>query len=574
VVFTAPYAHEEDMLLLLGAFFAGVITVFAPCVFALLPVVIGGSMSGDVQDKRRPLIIAASLAVSLIVFTLLLKVTTLFIDVPPVVITGISGAIIVLLGLALLFPTIYDRLIIALNLQARSQRLLSKSSGKGALIGPIMTGAALGPVFSSCSPVYAYILATVLPVNFGQAMAYILAYVIGLSGMLLLIGFFGQKLVRKLKWASNPRGWFTRIVAILFVIVGLLIITGYDKKFQTYISENTPFNFDAISAKLIPGSTEISNEGVLNVEPYQAPEFTGINQWINGGPQRLSDLKGKVVLVDFWTYSCINCIRTQPYLKEWYSTYKDTGFEIIGIHAPEFSFEKNVSNVKKAVEDAGLAYPVGLDNDFKTWAAYNNQYWPATYLIDAEGNVRRVHFGEGGYKETEQAIRQLLSDAGKSLPAATTMAQGATSSDAETPETYLGTRRAGNYVGETRLISGERQYEPARLEKVNQWTLGGQWSISGEGITAVKDSVLRIRIAAKDVYLVTGAGANGSIGVTVNGKPVSQTEFAGQDVNNSEVTVSMAQLYKIVHFNDFTADATIELRVPAGMQLNTFTFGS
>jgi cytochrome c biogenesis protein CcdA/thiol-disulfide isomerase/thioredoxin len=549
------------MLLLLGAFFAGIITVFAPCVFALLPVVIGGSMSGDVQDKRRPFIIAGSLAVSLIVFTLLLKATTLFIDVPPVIITGISGAIIVLLGLTLLFPTMYDRLIIALNLQAKSQQLLSKSSGRGALIGPIITGAALGPVFSSCSPVYAYILATVLPVNFGVAMAYILAYVLGLSVMLLLIGFFGQKLVRRLKWASNPRGWFTRIVAVLFIIVGTLIITGYDKKFQTYISENTPFNFDAISARLIPSNGTTAKSGVLNVEAYKAPEFTGIENWINSKPQTIAALKGKVVLVDFWTYSCINCIRTQPYLKAWYKTYKDSGFEIIGVHAPEFSFEKNADNVRNAAKEAGLTYPIGLDNDFSTWAAYKNQYWPASYLIDADGNVRRTHFGEGSYVETEQAIRTLLSEAGKSLPGETTMKEGSTSGKNETPETYLGTKRAGNYVGDTRLVSGENFFVADMLERVNQWTLGGTWKVSGEGITAVKDSTLKIRVAAKNVYLVTGTNTKGVVGVTVDGK-------------ESKIDVSMAQLYKVMQFDSFKPDSTIELRVPAGIQLNTFTFGS
>lgn len=549
------------MLLLLGAFFAGIITVFAPCVFALLPVVIGGSMSGDVQDKRRPFIIAGSLAVSLIVFTLLLKATTLFIDVPPVIITGISGAIIVLLGLTLLFPTMYDRLIIALNLQAKSQQLLSKSSGKGAIVGPIITGAALGPVFSSCSPVYAYILATVLPVNFGVAMAYILAYVLGLSVMLLLIGFFGQKLVRRLKWASNPRGWFTRIVAVLFIIVGTLIITGYDKKFQTYISENTPFNFDAISARLIPSNGTTAKSGVLNVEAYKAPEFTGIENWINSKPQTIAALKGKVVLVDFWTYSCINCIRTQPYLKAWYKTYKDSGFEIIGVHAPEFSFEKNADNVRNAAKEAGLTYPIGLDNDFSTWAAYKNQYWPASYLIDADGNVRRTHFGEGSYAETEQAIRTLLSEAGKSLPGETTMKEGSTSGKNETPETYLGTKRAGNYVGDTRLVSGENFFVADMLERVNQWTLGGTWKVSGEGITAVKDSTLKIRVAAKNVYLVTGTNTKGVVGVTVDGK-------------ESKIDVSMAQLYKVMQFDSFKPDSTIELRVPAGIQLNTFTFGS
>lgn len=221
------------MFLLLGAFFAGIITVLAPCVLPLLPIIIGGSITGDVQDKRRPFIIAASLAISLIVFTLLLKATTLLIDIPPQAITYVSGGIIVGIGILLLFPTLYERMILFFNLQAKSQELLGKSGGKGAVIGAIITGAALGPVFSSCSPVYAYILATVLPVNFGVAMAYMVAYVLGLSLMLLLIGFVGQKFVRRLKFASNPHGWFNRAVAVIFIVVGLLVVTGYDKKLQT-----------------------------------------------------------------------------------------------------------------------------------------------------------------------------------------------------------------------------------------------------------------------------------------------------------------------------------------------------
>lgn len=562
------------MLLLLGAFFAGVITIFAPCVFALLPVIIGGSMSGDVKDKRRPFVIAISLAVSLIVFTLLLKATTLFIDVSPSVITGISGAIIVLLGLALLFPMLYDRIIIALNLQAKSQQLLAKGSGKGALLGAVITGAALGPVFSSCSPVYAYILATVLPVDFGMAMIYMLAYVLGLSSMLLLVGFLGQKVVRHLKWASNPRGWFTRIVAVLFIIVGLLIITGYDKRFQTYISEHTPFDFDGLSSQLIPGSTK-DNGQLLNVESYKAPEFRGIDTWINSEPQKLSDLKGKVVLIDFWTYSCINCIRTQPYLKEWYSTYKDSGLEIIGVHAPEFSFEKNPNNVRNAVKEAGLTYPIAMDNDLMTWAAYENQYWPSTYLIDQEGNVRRVHYGEGKYAETEQAIRQLLARGGKELPSPTKGLSGTVpTSQNETPETYLNAARASGFIGSERLTVGVKTFSPQSLDSVNKWTLGGTWEVSSEGIKAVRDATLRFRVAAKDVYLVTGSSMDGTIEVSLDGKPIGQTPYSGSDVNDSKLNVTMAQLYKLVRYDSFKRDSTIELKVPEGVQLNTFTFGS
>lgn len=563
------------MLLLLGAFFAGIITVLAPCVFALLPVIIGGSMSGDVHDKRRPFIITASLAVSLLVFTLLLKATTLFIDISPAAITYVSGGIIVGLGIVTLFPGIYERIILFFNLQAKSQQLLGSGTGKGAVIGAIITGAALGPVFSSCSPVYAYLLATVLPVNFGLAMLYIVVYVLGLSIMLLLIGFLGQKLIRKIRFASNPKGWFQRIVAILFIIVGLLIITGYDKRLQTYISQNTPFDFDSISAQLIPSNNRESAEGVLNVKPYKAPEFTGLSDWINSEPKTVEGLKGKVVLVDFWTYSCINCIRTQPYLKQWYDTYKDSGLEIIGVHAPEFAFEKNPKNVREAVEKAGLNYPIALDNNFSTWGAYENQYWPASYLIDSEGNVRRTHFGEGEYKETEQAIRQLLQDSGAKLPNATSALSGTVPvTDKQTPETYLGTKRASDFVGTPRLLQGTNMFTPGELTEVNDWTLGGMWQVTGESITAGQNATLTFRFAAKDMYIVTGSDTNASIGVTLNGTPISQTQSPGKDIKTSTLSVTAAQLYKIVEHQSFNADSTVMLSVPAGVQLNVFTFGS
>ena len=564
------------MLLLLGAFFAGMITVLAPCVFALLPVIVGGSISGNVQDKRRPLIITASLAISLVVFTVLLKATTLFIDISPEVITYISGGIIVGVGVVTLFPQIYERIILFFNLQAKSQQLLGKSSGRGAVIGAIITGAALGPVFSSCSPVYAYLIATVLPVNFGLAMLYITAYVIGLSLMLLLIGYVGQKLIRKIKFAANPRGWFQRSVAILFIVVGVLIISGYDKRFQTFVSQNTPFNFDGLSAKLIPSDTgRESTEGVLNVKPYKAPELQDIAGWINSEPTTIAEQKGKVVLVDFWTYSCINCIRTQPYLKAWYERYKDSGLEIIGVHAPEFAFERSKANVENAVKKAGLEYPVALDNDFATWNAFKNQYWPATYLIDTEGTVRRVHEGESQYKETEDAIRQLLREGGKNVPAQYSNPEGGATptQEGQTPETYLGTRRASDYVGAQRLVRGQHKFAQAQLPKVNNWTLGGAWQVDSEGIRAVQGATLKIRIAAKEMYIVTGSGMQADVAVLVNGTPISQTASAGDDVKDSRVTVTKAQLYRIIDFDRFEKDSIVELKVPDGVQLNAFTFG-
>lgn len=564
-------------LLLIGSFIAGILTVLAPCVLPLLPVIIGGSIRGGNANKRRPYIIAASLAVSLILFTILLKATTLLIDIPPQVFTYVSGAILILLGIAFLFPSLYERFILAFNLQAKSQQLLGKSRGKGPIIGAIITGAALGPVFSSCSPVYAYILATVLPVRFAEAMLYILAYVLGLAGMLLLVGILGRRVIGKIKFASNPRGWFNRSIAIVFIVVGLLVLTGTDKQLQTYISEHTPFNFDALSAKLIPSNnTSTSSSGVLNVKPYRAPDFRGIDSWINSKPLHISDLKGKVVLVDFWTYSCINCIRTQPYLKGWYKLYHDSGFEIVGVHAPEFAFERVKRNVENAAKDAGLTYPIALDNSFATWNAYQNQYWPASYLIDAEGNVRRFHAGEGKYKEGEDAIRTLLTDAGNDLPDKRYVADDNSSKPVqhETPETYLGSSRASNYVGKQPLINGKHTFSPERLERVNDWTLSGSWDISSEGITSGKNAELSIRFAAKNLYLVTGNSvSNKRIKVELQAKQIPE-KLAGEDVKNGFVSISAAQLYKLVRYSSFRSGDTLTLHVPAGVQLNVLTFSS
>jgi cytochrome c biogenesis protein CcdA/thiol-disulfide isomerase/thioredoxin len=568
------------MFLLFGAFIAGLLTVLAPCVLPLLPIIIGGSVSGDAKDRKRPLIIAISLAISLILFTLLLKATTLLIDIPPQAITYFSGTIIIILGLVTLFPSIYATVIGKLGIEQRATKLLGKGySNRSKLLGPIITGAALGPVFSSCSPVYAYILATVLPVNFGQAFAYIIAYVLGLATLLLVIGYYGQRIIGRLKFASDPRGTFQRVIAILFIVVGIMIATGYDKRFQTYVSQHTPFNFDAISAKFLPeGKNKTDDSKLFNVStPYAAPEFTGIDSWINSQPLTMKELKGKVVLVDFWTYSCINCIRNNPYLVKWYETYKDKGFVIVGVHAPEFAFEKNLKNVQKGVKDQHISYPVALDNDFDTWNAYNNQSWPSSYLINADGQVVRIHEGEGEYKEEEQAIRKLLMDNGASLNSveSTTKSSAVPVTEGQTPETYLGSRRASNYGGTPALASKpEQTFTLNDTMTSNQWSLGGTWKVDSQYITAVSDAQLRFKVSAKDVYIVGGSDKAQNVGLKLNGRPISQTKFAGSDVKESMVRMRDSQLYRLVRFPEFRRDQVIELTVPAGVQLNVFTFGS
>lgn len=565
------------MFLLLGALIAGVLTVLAPCVLPLLSVVVGGSITATTKPNRmRPVIITASLAVSLTLFTLLLKATTLLVAVPPALYVYVSGGIIIALGIAILFPILYERLLVALHLQLGNSGLLRTGMHKQGYLGPILIGAALGPVFTSCSPVYAYILATVLPVHFAEALVYMFAYILGLSITLLLIGLIGQRFVRNIRWMSNPRGWFQRGVAVLFILVGVLIVTGGNVRLQTWVSAHTPLNLDAITAKLLPNTgTPVTTNADLNIQPYAAPTLSGLTNWINSPPLTLQQLKGKVVLVDFWTYSCINCIRSIPYLEDWYQTYQANGFVIIGVHAPEFSFEHVPENVAAAVKGDHITYPVALDNNYKTWNAFHNQYWPADYLIDKQGNVRRYYAGEGQYTQMESAIRDLLKEQGGSVTKSHAALQNNTVpvTSGQTPETYLGYDKATSFLGNQPLALGSYTFTPTTVYP-DTWTLGGVWNVSNQTITAVSNATLDINVSARDVYLVGGTSSIKKVGVRLNGMPISQTNAAGGDVQNSLLTVSMPQLYKIVHAPAFTHNMTIELSVPAGVSLDSFTFGS
>ena len=556
-------------------------TVLAPCVLPLLPIIIGGSVSGNTKDRRRPFLIAGSLAISLIVFTVLLKATTLLINIPPRAITYVSGGIIVLLGLATLFPQVYTTIIARLGIEHRAQRFLGKgTSNKNQWVGPVITGAALGPVFSSCSPVYAYILATVLPAHFATAMTYIVSYVIGLSLVLLAVGYYGQRLTSRIKFASNPKGYFQRSLAIIFIVVGILIISGSGTKIQVWVGNHTPFNFDGLSAKLIPkeaGSKVLDNAKLYNVGAFKAPNFVGIQDWINSKPLTLAQLKGKVVLIDFWTYTCINCIRSLPYVQGWYSEYQKDGLVVIGVEAPEFSYEKIPSNVEAAVKQDGLTYPIAIDGNLATWNAYDNEYWPADYLINQQGQVVREQFGEGEYNQMEQAIRGLLSENSSLKLPTKLVAPGNTPppiNQNQTPETYLGTDRADAYTGSPLLGSEPNQsYSFANKINSSQWSLSGDWQVAGGDITAGQNAKIRINVAAKNVYVVGGAPSSSPVTVQFNGQPISQAGDAGADVTNSQVTMQLSNLYRIASFKKFTS-GTIELDVPSGVSLNTFTFGN
>lgn len=568
------------MFLLLISFIAGILTILAPCVLPLLPIILGGSIGSKTKDRARPYIIAASLALSIIFFTLILKVSTLLINLSPNILTDVSGGLIIALGVVAIIPEIWEKLIIKLNWQAASQRLLgSGERNKDKYVGPVLVGVALGPVFASCSPTYAFILASILPHSFTSGLIYLITYSIGLVLALLAISILGRKLISRFAWAVDTHGLFRRIIGVIFVLVGIAIITGAEIRIETWVGNHTPFdetrieqvllqkqNKESILHKLV---NDVSSASVLNVQPSPAPAFQGLTDWINSPPLTIAQLKGKVVLVDFWTYSCINCIRSIPYVEKWYQTYSDKGFVVVGVNTPEFAFEHNPANVQAAVKKDGITYPVALDNNYDTWNAYNNDSWPADYLIDKQGNIRYDSLGEGNYPTTEKAIQELL---GINQPLKTPTSNVPISQN-QSPETYFGTNRAQSFVGSPSLEDGTTAFSMTNNLPQSGWTLNGNWQISPESITSEgSNSTLTYRAEAREIYMVAGSANNQPEPVKIS-LPSSVSGQYGADAADGITMVSGSKLYNIVSLKYF-GDTTITLTVPSGVSIYTFTFGS
>jgi cytochrome c biogenesis protein CcdA/peroxiredoxin len=528
------------------SFVAGLLTVLAPCVLPLLPIIIGSSVTSN--NKSKPYLVTLGLVISITLFTILLKASTLLINIDPVIWKYISGSIVLVFGLIYLFPTIWEKITTKFNLSTKSDGVLKQAGKKEGLLGSLLIGASLGPVFASCSPTYSLIIATVLPVNFVEGLFYIVVYAIGLAVVLLAIALLGQKLIKKLRVFSNPNGIFKKLMGVIFIVVGIAVISGFDKKVETAILDSGYFDITKIEQKLLENKNKNTNNSnifsknnsaKLETQGVIAPEIIGINQWINSNGETIKDLKGKVVLVDFWTYSCINCQRTLPYLTKWYDTYKDKGLVVLGIHAPEFSFEQKIENVQKAVTENKINYPVGLDNNFSTWNNYKNQFWPAHYLIDKDGFVRATHFGEGKYEETESQIQELLGQTQMPKTSGGIVAKTASNEFKLTPETYLGLSRRPTINN------------PAKLT--------GKWAERSEEIEAIETgATLELDFSAKEVYLV--AQGSGNIQVTYNGK----TEF---------ISVNDPKLYTIFKSESFVKNGKIGIVVEKGIILNAFTFG-
>lgn len=576
------------MLFLLLSFVAGILSVFAACVLPLLPVIVGGSLAAG-GSRRRMYTIVASLALSIVAFTLLLKASTTLIGVPENLWSYLSGGIIALIGVFMIFPRLWVVVPGINRLNRSSNKLLSAGYQHGGFWGDVTMGAALGPVFASCSPTYFIILATVLPAQPLLGFVYLVAYAAGLSLALLLIAILGERLVQWLGITLTPDGWFFRGIGAVLILVGILVFTGTMKKVETWFIER---GFDATFVELrLLGAGEKKapvNESTafvgadMKASLYpKAPELVSPDGYINtdGKPITLESLRGKVVLLDIWTYSCINCQRTLPYLKIWYAKYKDQGFEIIGVHTPEFAFEKVYANVEKAAQGFGLTYPIVQDNQYQTWNALGNQFWPRKYLVDIDGYIVYDHIGEGAYAETEMAIQRALLERAERLgldmpEVAAPQEPESAGVRARSPETYFGAWRNNNFGNGAQGAEGIQTLEIPEALLANVFYLGGVWNFEYEYMSnESRGAQLQFIYDAKDVYFVAAASAPVRIKVTRDGgKPLGAARGADVD-ENGFATIKEERLYKLIQDTEY-GPHTLEIEVEGtGLEAYTFTFG-
>jgi len=541
-------------ILIVFAFLAGIATVLSPCILPILPAILSAS---TLQGKWRPFGIVTGLVVSFTFFTLTLTAIVHATGLSANVLRYIAIILIAAFGIVMIFPGLSTWFARASSPVAGvSQRISQKSSESGFVKGFIF-GSALGLVWTPCAgPILAAIttLVATQTVNF-YAVIIILTYSIGAAIPMFFIAYGGSKMISTSKVLSMHSEGIRRMFGVLMVLTAIAIGMHWDMAIQQKVTRFFPQVLVEDTPIVKNELDNLYGENKNSALDEKAPEITGIVNWINSPPLSLMQLKGKVVLVDFWTYSCINCLRTLPYLKKWYADYKDKGLVIIGVHTPEFEFEKDPKNVAEAAFRLGVKYPIAQDNDYKTWQAYNNHYWPAHYLVDQNGVLVMKHFGEGGYLETENAIRQLLGMAPLEGGEKTTMKLPVS------PETYLGILRGKSYTRELHISSGISDYDYKNALKLNQVGLKGAWKVEGERITSAgESSYLDYNFLAKDVYLVLSGSSKIPMEVYLDGKQVKSIAMDGD------------RKYDIV--STAYGQHLLSIKLPKGVSAYAFTFGA
>ncbi len=581
-------------LLILFGFVAGAATALSPCVLPVLPIALSAGATGG---RRRPLGIVAGLAISFTFATVALVYVISALGLPNDFLRKLGIVVLLGFGITLMIPALAARLEAWMSRFA-SRAGVAKSNGDGFWSG-VVVGASLGLVYAPCA---GPILAGVITVSASQSfstgrLAVALSYGIGSAVVLYFLMLGGRRVIRPL--AQRGVGLQIAMGGVM-VLVALAMLGNYDIRFQNHIAGSLPSFLvnpskgleDTASARSALADIRGGGHGVgseaTGAAPESdargrldlpvlgvAPEFVDNQRWFNtpgDRPLTLSGLRGRVVLVDFWTYSCINCIRTFPYLKAWDAKYRKDGLTIVGVHTPEFPFEREASNVEAAISENGIRYPVAQDNEQATWNAYGNQYWPAEYFIDAQGRVRFVHFGEGEYGEKEKVIRDLLAEAGRTVKGGATRVRAvAPSRTVTTPETYFGAARAERFTN-SMLSPGSHDFTAPASLPADEFAYHGRWSITLDSATAGAGASLDLNFGARRVYLVLGSpGHHRRVKVLLDGRPISGSD-AGSDVHGGALTVTGQRLYNLVDLPR-VGHHVLSLEPEAGVEGYAFTFG-
>jgi cytochrome c biogenesis protein CcdA/thiol-disulfide isomerase/thioredoxin len=594
---------------MLFALIAGAGTAITPCVLPVVPALLSASATGG---RRRPLGIVLGLAVTFTVAIVALAQLVKGVGLASSAARDAAIVVLIAFGLVMLIPGLAARVQAPLS---RLARFGPRQRGSGFWSG-LAVGAALGFV---CAPCAGPILAAVTAVSASsgpslRVVVVAISYSIGLGTVMLLYGIGGRAVLHRIRRVA--RGHLVeRSLGVILVVTGIAMAANLDVRFEEALAGSSLPSFlvdptrslensNAVQnrlASLRPPSRFATRQRAASVKPVSmktakrtgagvaipgvstpklpdlgtAPDFTDTQRWFNtpgGRSLSLAGLRGQVVLVDFWTYTCINCIRTLPFLKGLYATYHRYGFDVVGVETPEFTFEQNASNVQQAISSDGLRYPVVQDNSYGTWNAYGNQYWPAEYLIDSKGQVRHVKFGEGDYGQTEAAVRALLYQAGVRHLPPPSRAHAIMPTQVATPETYLDDQRSRGFAQP--LLSGVSSYSGVSNPQPNEFALKGTWRVTDQSATAVThDDNITLRFLAAHVYLVMTSQGNRPrrVRVLMDGKPVPSS-VAGSDVHQGVVTVRGQRLYSLVSLPGDQSHV-LQLDLPPGVSAYDFTFG-
>jgi cytochrome c biogenesis protein CcdA/thiol-disulfide isomerase/thioredoxin len=580
------------MWLLVLAYLGGVLTIVSPCILPVLPFVF--ARTGQ-PFLRSGLPLLAGMAVTFALVASLAAVGGGWVVQVNQYGRWLALLCVALFGLTLLLPQLSERL--TRPLVAVGSRL-SAAAGADARPRPgasFLIGVATGLLWAPCAgPILGLVLtgAALQGASIGTTLL-LLAYAAGAATSLALALLVGGKVFGLMKKSLGAGEWLRRGLGALMLAGVAAIALGLDTGVLSRLSTASTGGLeqslvDKLSAKPEQkGGAMMAAANHRDTLPIEGtlPPLEGAVQWLNSPPLTAEALKGKVVLVDFWTYSCINCLRTLPYVKAWAEKYRDQGLVVIGVHAPEFAFERDVSNVTKAMKDLGITYPVAIDNAYKIWRAFDNQYWPAHYFADAKGQIRYHHFGEGDYAESERVIQQLLREAGARNVAggliqadAKGVQQAPDMNEVQSPETYLGYQRAENFISTGTLATNQvANYPAAGNLALNHWTLEGQWNVGGQQATLDQPGGRIVyRFHARDLHLVLGPGADGKpvrFNVTVDGQAPGDAH--GTDVApDGSGTVTEQRLYQLVRQPGAVQDHTFTIEfLDPNVAAYAFTFG-